>query len=123
MIYSAIDTKIRFFQVGFAADLYVSNLPLLIEMYGKSSLLDLGQSLHALCVNTSHDSSRFIETNEVFTDVKHAIEECEWNGLFEIKYEGSSSVWLEDCDWNHTASIESAICKQGCIKMLRGPSS
>ncbi|KAJ8548957.1 hypothetical protein K7X08_030923 [Anisodus acutangulus] len=92
MICCGIDKKLRYSQVAFAADLDSNNLSLLIEVYAKSTLLDLGQSLHALCMNTSHDSSRFVETNEVFTDAKCVAEEREWIGVFEIE-ERSNSVW------------------------------
>ncbi|KAJ8533123.1 hypothetical protein K7X08_016012 [Anisodus acutangulus] len=96
-----INKTVRFSQVVFAADLDSSKISLLIEVYGKSTVLDLGQSLNVLCMNTSHDSSRFLETNVVFSNAKRAIEEREWDGLFEIENEGSNSIWLEECDWNH----------------------
>lgn len=42
-------------------DLDVNNLSLLVEVHGNYTLLELSQSLHALCVNVSHDSSTFVK--------------------------------------------------------------
>ncbi|KAJ8543440.1 hypothetical protein K7X08_005963 [Anisodus acutangulus] len=65
---------------------------------------------------------KLAENKELFIEAKYAIEEHEWNKLFKIENGGSNSVWLEECDRNHTEhqlKLKSSIHEQEYIKMFR----